>query len=115
DFRPHASAARSLIEQLLAENPHTTLQVILEPGHAGSVTPALLSDLTRACYRRTTYLDRFYSILPGPMKGSKRLILLLGEEGSDGLAPECWEAIGEYATIARRSGATTPRTMQHSV
>lgn len=100
DFRQHGESARKLIEQLLDENPHTTLQVLLESGDATSITVALLADLKQACYRRTTYLDRFYSILPGPMKGSKRLVLLLSACDESRLDRETAAAIDELATIA---------------
>jgi hypothetical protein len=99
DFNSHAETVETLVEQLLTENPHTTLQVILEPGDPRSITAALLADLTRACYRRTTYLDRFYSILPGPMKGSKRLVVLLDASRRETLDTEQIASIGEYAAI----------------
>ncbi len=99
DFRHHAESARKLIEQLLDENPNTTLQVLLEPGDATSITATLLADLQRVCYRRTTYLDRFYSILPGVMKGSKRLVLLLEARDEARFDRETITAIDEFATI----------------
>ena len=102
DFRRHRVTAHAIVEQLLDENPHTTLQVILEPGDATSLSPAFLADLKRTCYRRTTYLDRFYSILPGPMKGSKRLVIVLDADERDRLGLEEIAAIGEFAAIVWR-------------
>jgi radical SAM superfamily enzyme YgiQ (UPF0313 family) len=99
DFRPHIDAVHALIRRVLDENPHTTLQVLLEPGDADSISPAFLAELRRTCYRRTTYLDRFYSILPGPMKGSKRLVLLLDDNERAQLGPEVLAALEEFATI----------------
>lgn len=99
DFSQHADRVRALVEQLLDENPHTTLQVMLEPGDANSVTPAFLADLRRTCYRRTTYLDRFYSILPGPMKGSKRLVVVLDASERERLGSDEIAALGEFAAI----------------
>ncbi|MBI3866357.1 MAG: B12-binding domain-containing radical SAM protein [Planctomycetia bacterium] len=95
DFRQHQDAACGIVARLLDENPHTTLQVVLESDDPTTITPAFLAELKRTCYRRTTYLDRFYSILPGPMKGSKRLVVLTsaGEGDTDALA--------EFATIVR--------------
>ena len=106
DFRQHGAAARQLVEQLLGENPHTTLQVILEPGDAASVTAALLAELEQACYRRTTYLDRFYSILPGPLKGSKRLLVLLDPAEAARMDRQAIEAIEEFAEIVCPSPVT---------
>jgi radical SAM superfamily enzyme YgiQ (UPF0313 family) len=98
DFRSHQSAAYRVVANILDDNPHTTLQVILEPGDATTITPAFLAEMRRVCYRRTTYLDRFYSILPGPMKGSKRLVVLL-DSAEPGLSESEIEALGEFATI----------------
>ena len=99
DFRQRGAAAQAVIGQVLDENPHTTLQVLLEPGNASSITPELLAGLKQCCYRRTTYLDRFYSILPGPMKGSKRLLVLLDACDEAVRDEESIAAIEEYATI----------------
>jgi hypothetical protein len=105
DFGCHADTVGTLVEQLLNENPHTTLQVILEPGDPRSITAAFLADLTRTCYRRTTYLDRFYSILPGPMKGSKRLVVLLDAGQREILGAEQIAGIGEFAAILWRGAS----------
>ena len=113
DFRPHFEAAKKLIEQLLDENPNTTLQILLEPGDATSITPDLLADLQRVCYRRTTYLDRFYSILPGVMKGSKRLVVLLEERDEAMLDDETLDDIDEFATIVWKD-VTTPLSLNES-
>ena len=108
DFRDHADSIRQLIRFILDENPHTTLQVVLEPGDPDSITSELLSGLRQECYRRTTYLDRFYSILPGPMKGSKRLVVVLGEDAMGRLSPETAAAIDEFATPTLKIEAATP-------
>ncbi len=99
DFRVHTKSARKLIEQILDENPHTTLQVLMEPGDPTSITASLLADLKSVCYSRTNYLDRFYSILPGAMKGSKCLVVLLEPRDEALLDPETIIAIDEFATI----------------
>ena len=70
----------------MADNPHTTLQVVLEPsGDPERLTAETLESLLAACYRTTTYLDRYYSLQPGRLLGSKRLVVLLPR--SRGLAP----------------------------
>jgi radical SAM superfamily enzyme YgiQ (UPF0313 family) len=96
DLARHTPRVCQLVATLLADNPHTTLQVVLEPGDPATVTVELLSALRLSCYRQTTYLDRFYSILPGPMKGSKRLVVLLPAEVLD--RPEL-EPLEEFATL----------------
>ncbi len=96
DLAHHTSRAGRLVETLLAENSHTTLQVLLEPGDPATVTVELLAALRLACYSQTTYLDRFYSILPGPMKGSKRLVVLLP---ADAVGRPEFEPLEEFATL----------------
>jgi radical SAM superfamily enzyme YgiQ (UPF0313 family) len=102
DFRRHAGTLHELVGRLLDENPHTTLQVLLEPGDADSISPAFLADLRRTCYRRTTYLDRFYSILPGPMKGSKRLVVVFDPNERERLGSATIDALAEFAAIVSR-------------
>jgi radical SAM superfamily enzyme YgiQ (UPF0313 family) len=99
DFRDHEATTVRSAERLLAANPHTTLQIILETDDPASIRPDFLADLRQACYRRTTYLDRFYSILPGPMRGSKRIVLLLDDALRDRLQTERLEALEEFATV----------------
>lgn len=111
DFGRHVETARNLIEQVLDENPHTTLQVVLEPGDPDSVTATLLSTLRQACYRQTTYLDRFYSILPGPMKGSKRLVVLLEAADEGRLDAETMATIDEFATVVRKNDSAAIETV----
>ncbi len=99
DMASHVESATRLIERLLSENPHTTLQVLLEPDDATSVTPTVLENLKRTCYLQATYLDRFYSIFPGPMKGSKRLIVLLKPDDATRIAPEELAVLSDIATV----------------
>ena len=73
---------------LLEENPHTTLQVVLEPaGDPRRLTPETLELLLATCYRNPTYLDRYYSLHPGRLLGSKRLAVVL--------PPEWGQRVGE--------------------
>lgn len=104
DLARYTLRACQLVSQLLADNPHTTLQVLLEPGDPATVTLELLESLREACYRQTTYLDRFYSILPGPMKGSKRLIVLVPNEWIG--RPES-EPLEDLATFLPREKTST--------
>jgi hypothetical protein len=105
DFREHAGRAVDLVRELLADNPFTTLQVVLEPTvtsaaliHQG-LPSAIPSDLLSACLKCPTYLDRFYALQPGRPNGAKRLVLLLPHR----LRSECHRAwlaeIGETASV----------------
>lgn len=98
DFPRRTRKAIELIERLLADNPHTTLQVVFEPtGDPERLTPETLEFCLAACYRKTTYLDRFYSLQPGQLLGSKRLVVLLPP---DAQTSEAWQSrVSEFATV----------------
>jgi radical SAM superfamily enzyme YgiQ (UPF0313 family) len=100
DFHRQRRNAAERIERLLAENPHTTLQVVLEPaGDLERLTVETLELLLAACYRTTTYLDRYYSLQPGRLLGSKRLVVVLPKE-SRFRPSESWrDRVAEYATL----------------
>ena len=78
DFHRQRRQAAEHIRRLLADNPHTTLQVVLEPvGDPQRLTAETLELLLAICYETTSYLDRYYSLHPGRLLGSKRLIVVL--------------------------------------
>jgi radical SAM superfamily enzyme YgiQ (UPF0313 family) len=78
DFAARRQDAARLIEDVLAENPHTTLEVVLEPqGDPLRVTCGVLERLLESCYRNPSYLDWYYSLHPGQLMGAKRLVVLI--------------------------------------
>ena len=94
-----AECVRS-VEQVLADNPFTTLQVVLEPSGASAPPgPAAVSRLLEACYARPTYLDRFYAVMPGVPKGAKRVVLLLPAAARASLTDEWVETLTDQAAI----------------
>lgn len=104
DLAPHARAATGLVRRLLDDNPHTTLQVVLEAADLRSIVPALLEDLLAACYAETNYLDRYDAFLPGPMRGSKRCVVLAPAAERARLGTEWIEALQDLAAIAWHGG-----------
>ena len=72
---------------------------MLEPtGDPERLTVETLQLLLATCYETTTYLDRYYSMHPGRLLGSKRLVVLLPAEQRSGTS-KSWRAdIAEYAT-----------------
>ncbi len=100
DFHRQRREAAGLIAGLLDDNPHTTLQVVLEPaGDPRRLTAETLELLLATCYRNPTYLDRHYSLHPGRLLGSKRLAVLLPPEWR-GRAGEDWRRdVSEYAAL----------------
>ena len=90
DFHGRRRQAAQLIDRLLTDNPHTTLLVILEPaGEPERLTAETLDMLLATCYRTTNYLDRYYSLHPGRLLGSKRLFILLPLEMRDKVGDSC--------------------------
>jgi hypothetical protein len=99
------------IQRLLAENPFTTLQVVLEP--IGSITPeavrrevepGLLGELMAACQANPTYLDKFYALQPGRQNGAKRLIVVLPLSLRTRLPLRWIEDVGESSTLVWQTG-----------
>jgi hypothetical protein len=85
---------------LLTDNPYTTLQILLEPrADPTRLTPDFLELLRRECYRESTYLDRYFSMHPGPPRGAKHLVVWLPAETRDALPPAHWETLEPYATL----------------
>jgi len=104
-WKQHRSRIAHWIEQLLADNPHSTLQVVLEPiAGVRDITPTFLEVLRQACFAETSYLDRFYSILPGRWAGAKRLVVLLPDTARVDVGLRWIEQLAEYATLAWRPG-----------
>lgn len=100
DFHQRRREAAELIGRLLSDNPHTTLQIILEPtADPVRLTAETLELLLAACYRTTTYLDRYYSLHPGRLLGSKRLAVLLPSDQREHLADDWLNQISEHATL----------------
>jgi hypothetical protein len=110
NFSLHRSRAAPIVEQLLADNPYTTLQIVLEPiGEIESLprtlTPEFCETLLRACFRNPTYLDRFYSVQPGRLKGAKRLVVVLPADAEPAV-DEIWRhSISELANIVLHTSA----------
>ncbi|WP_439623031.1 B12-binding domain-containing radical SAM protein [Gemmata sp.] len=104
----HADLAARCIKQVLAENPYTTLQVVLDATTGDpaalreSVTPALLESLLAAALERPTYLDKYYALQPGRTNGAKRLVLILPGSHRDALDTDWVDAIGATASLVWR-------------
>ena len=101
DFDRHQHEVVKHIERLLTENPHTTLSVVLEPtGGLNRLSSKTLQTLLSACYRTTTYLDRYYSLHPGALLGAKQLIVLLPPHRRP--SRDWRRSTAEFATIVKR-------------
>ncbi len=81
DLSRHKRTIHHTLESLLIANPHSTLQVVLEPtGDPHSLQPEFVEDVLAVCYRQPNYLDRYYSLNPQGMLGSKRVVIKLADK-----------------------------------
>ena len=90
---------------MLAVNPFTTLQVVLEPtaAPAGALAPGFLNALLAACLESPTYLDKFYALMPGRPNGAKRLVVLLPLEAREATDPDAVAEAGAFASVVWRA------------
>jgi hypothetical protein len=96
----------ALARRLLDDNPHTSLDVLLEPiGVSAPSTEQTLASFLEACFSSTSYLDLYYSLHPNRLLGAKRLVVILPIGYRADLGPEGLDQIGRYGTIAWRHGA----------
>jgi hypothetical protein len=108
----HRTEIADRIRELLAANPFTTLQVILEPtGRVddgavnAALDPAFLNALLAACLENPTYLDKFYAIFPGRSTGAKRLVVLLPLERRAVSDPDRVAEAGTFASVVWRTAS----------
>ncbi|MCR4412779.1 MAG: B12-binding domain-containing radical SAM protein [Thermoguttaceae bacterium] len=103
DFDAQRHAAAALVRRLIEDNPHTTLQVVLEPtDRPEQLTDRALEAIQAACYPSTNYLDRFYSLHPNPLLRAKRVIVLVKDHRTGAIDPDWVDLVERYATLARR-------------
>jgi radical SAM superfamily enzyme YgiQ (UPF0313 family) len=106
EFAKRSGAAADLIARVLADNPHTTLQVTLEPTACPEqLTADTLEPLRAACFRSLSYLDRFYCLQPSGRAAAKRLVVLVPLADRARLGMRWVETIGEYAALVWRAGS----------
>jgi radical SAM superfamily enzyme YgiQ (UPF0313 family) len=111
-FDQRRAEVAALVREVLAANPFTTLQVVLEPAGRSDaadirlqMSPRSLAELAAVCQESPTYLDKFYALQPGRLNGAKRLIVLLPHGLRQAVGGEWAEEVGEVATLAWRAGA----------
>lgn len=96
----HVDAMQQIIQKVLQDCPHTTLQMVLEPNeNPTSVTNECVEQLLATCYQHPNYLDRYYSLNPQGLLGSKRVLIVVDDEVIDNVDPDWADAIEETATL----------------
>ncbi|TXT32958.1 MAG: Radical SAM domain protein, partial [Planctomycetota bacterium] len=100
DFRQHRDEACQLIRQLLDDNPHSTLRIVLEPtGDPSVLTMSFLQAVRTACLKEPSYLDRFYSMQLGRPKGAKHIVIRLPWSARDQAGLDWIDDVGQFASI----------------
>ncbi len=100
DFRRHREVTCGLIRQLLDDNPHSTLRIVLTPtGDPHRLTPAFLQAVRAACLCDPSYLDRFYSMQLGRPKGAKHIVIRLPWSDRDQAGSEWIEDVAPFVSI----------------
>ncbi len=104
DWQRRLPDVQRAIRHVLQHNPHTTLQVVLQPQRdPARLTPQCLAALAETCFERTTYLDKFYSILPGGPRGAKRLVVVLEPVVARRATPAWRAEASRWATVVVHS------------
>ena len=105
--------AAKLIRRLLDDNPHSTLQVVIEPTAAPyRLSLETLEALQAACFQSASYLDLYYSLHPNRLLGAKRLVVLLPEEARPGIGLDWIQQAGDYASLAWLGGQLCEDTLE---
>ncbi len=100
DFRKHRDEACQLIRQLLDDNPHSTLRIVLEPtGDPASLKMSFLQAIRTACLKEPSYLDRFYSMQLGRPKGAKHIVIRLPWSARESVGLDWIDDVGQFASI----------------
>ena len=74
----HRQRAAGVIRRLLDDNPHSTLQVVIQPAAAPyRLALETLEVLQAACFQSASYLDLYYSLHPNRLLATKRLVVVL--------------------------------------
>lgn len=110
NFRARASDAARAVRQFLADNPHTTLQIVIEPlGDPRHLTADLLEDVLAVSHESLSYLDWFYSLHPVRLLGAKRLVVLLPPGVEESLHASWRESIEDRAAIVTHAPCIASR------
>lgn len=100
DFRRNRDEACRISRQLLDDNPHSTLRIVLEPtGDPTTLTMSFLQAIRTACLKEPSYLDRFYSMQLGRPKGAKHIVIRLPWSARDQAGLDWIDDVGQFASI----------------
>ena len=100
DLAEHVNEMQTVLSKVLQDCPHTTIQVVLEPtGDPTLVTNECIERVLETCYQHPNYLDRYYSLNPQGLLGSKRVLVVVDDEFVDEVDGDWADSIEEAATL----------------
>ena len=101
DFSSRQQEATELVRRLLTDNPHTTLQVVIEPtAELRGLDAAALESLLAACHASNSYSSTGTTACTRPdCWARKRLVVAAPAGRRDEVDREWIEAIGQCATL----------------
>jgi radical SAM superfamily enzyme YgiQ (UPF0313 family) len=106
DLQARRTAAADIVAAAVERNPHGTFQIVVEPtGDPRRVTVDAIDALLRAAFTSTSYLDRFYAVMPGRPKGAKRIVVVVPTGERERLGRAWADELGQFATIVWRGPA----------
>ncbi|MCB9879710.1 MAG: B12-binding domain-containing radical SAM protein [Planctomycetes bacterium] len=97
---PYATLARAteLVRAHLADNPFSTLQVVLQTAEEFPLD--VLDALAEACAPQVRlYLDRFYEFAPGAPAAARRLVVALPDAAKEALDDDWIETVLQQADV----------------
>lgn len=109
DLHAKRKEAAAAVAVAVENNPHGTFQIVCEPtGDPSRVTAEAIEALLAAAFGSTSYLDRFYAVMPGRPKGAKRVLVVVPVAQRERLGREWADEIGQFATIVWQTPTTVP-------
>ena len=100
DIHAQREVAAAAVRTAVDRNPHGTFQIVVEPtADPRSVTAETIEALLAAAFATTSYLDRFYAVMPGRPKGAKRVLIVVPVSERERLGRDWADELGQFATI----------------
>jgi radical SAM superfamily enzyme YgiQ (UPF0313 family) len=100
DIHAQRETAAAAVRAAVDRNPHGTFQIVVEPtADPERVTPETIEALLAAAFATTSYLDRFYAVMPGRPKGAKRVLIVVSVSERERLGRDWADELGQFATI----------------
>jgi radical SAM superfamily enzyme YgiQ (UPF0313 family) len=109
DLHAKRAEAAEAVAAAVENNPHGTFQIVCEPtGDPNRVTPEAIEAVLAAAFSSTSYLDRFYAVMPGRPKGAKRVLVVVPVAERERLGRAWADELGRFATLVWQTPTAVP-------